>query len=269
MDDVSFLVQETMRLSERRLMGEIEDGEETWEPVFLETVEPAPQAPGLFFHLEQTGGTFIIRTLPSHNLAVDQELITAHPEEYPTLRLIYEGGVQLKKLKWFELGSFSEAEIVHQRVGQRRFPRREEEVCNLSDPGFSWWLEKHAHGFSLYSKMGLLKEGLVRLGPLADGQLAPHRWNDLIQLLSQLPLKLDVRAENNRFIMSSESEKWLLDEFLRVFTRGQVSDDLQSVFRLLGKKGVNEGLLSTCWYFLQEVAAVRRFWLEIEDQLNY
>ena len=51
MDDVSFLVQETMRLSEKRLMGEIEDGEETWEPMFLESVEPAPQAPGLFFHL--------------------------------------------------------------------------------------------------------------------------------------------------------------------------------------------------------------------------
>lgn len=269
MDDMSFLVNETLRLSERRLMGELEDGEETWEPLVDAAPVTAPHAPGVVFHLEQSRGTFVVRTFPCADLRSTVAAILESPEEYPSLRLVTEAGGDLSRLRWFELETLAEAEVVHQRVGQRRFPQREEDVCNLSDPGFSWWFEEAPAGFVIHSKMGLLKEGLTRLGPLADAQLAPYRWNVLAQILAQLPIDVEIRQENNRLVMSATRDQWLLQEFRSVFERGAVTRELQDVFRLLSKKGTAPALLETCWFFLAEMAAVRRFWKTVEAQLAY
>ncbi|MFP5457939.1 MAG: hypothetical protein ACLGG7_04340 [Bacteriovoracia bacterium] len=270
MDDMSFLVEETFRLSDRRLMGELEDGEETWEPQAEDLDEVVvPSAPGLVFHLEQSRGTFVVRTLPTENMQLAVAAIKESPEDYPSLRFVTDVGGNFSKLRWFEFATLGEAEVVHQRVGQRRFPQREEDVCNLSDPGFSWWLEPTHDGFVIHSKMGLLKEGLTRLEPLADAQLAPYRWNVLAQILGQLPIDVEIRQENNRLVMSAQNDQWLLQEFLSIFKRGEVTQELQDVFRLLSKRGTPPALLETCWFFLTEMAAVRRFWMAVEDQLDY
>lgn len=270
MDDLSFLVEETFRLSELRLVVDLEDGEETWDPQApLLAPLVAPSAPGLVFHLEQSRGTFVVRTHPCQDLRATVAAIQEAPEDYPSLRFVTEAGGDFAKLGWFEFATLGEAEVVHQRVGQRRFPQREEEVCNLSDPGFSWWLEATRDGFVVHSKMGLLKEGLTRLGPLADAQLAPYRWNVLAQILGQLPIDVEIRQENNRLVMTAHEDQWLLQEFLSLFKRGEVTPELQDVFRLLSKRGTPPALLETCWFFLTEMAAVRRFWMAVEAQLDY
>jgi hypothetical protein len=275
MDDLSFLVQETMRLTDLRQAGvhgeDLEDGEEFWTPV--EAAPPqtraAPEAPGVLFHLEHQGGTFIVRTMPSRNLAKSVALIAASPEDFPTLRLIQAEQLQLHLLKWFACETPEEAEVVHARLGHRRFPMREEEVCNLSDPGFSWWLEAQSGSFVAHTKMGKLRENLVRLGPIADPQIAPHRWNELATLLSHLPLALNVSNETSRLTMTAEpKDRWVVDEFCRVFLEGKMSSDLTDLFRLLGRRGVPTGLLETSWFFLKEMSVVRRFWIDIEELLS-
>lgn len=275
MDDLSFLVQETMRINDLRQAGvrveDLEDGEEFWTPVDspAPVAEVIPATPGVLFHLEHQGGTFIVRTMPSAQLAQSVEQITAHPEDFPTLRLIYEDQVQLHLLKWFACETLEEAEVIHKRLGHRRFPLREEDVCNLSDPGFSWWLEAKAGSFILHCKMGLLRENLVRLGPLADAQIAPHRWNELASLMAHLPLGVDVSNEGSRLTMSSTGQDgWVVDEFCRVFIEGKISTELTDIFRLLGRRGVPAGLLETSWFFLKEMSVVRQFWIEIEERLT-
>ena len=272
-DDLSFLVQETFRVNELRQNGileeELEDGEEFWTPAkAVAQTRKLPQAPGLFFHLAQQSGTFIIRTLASANLALDHASISQHPEEYPSLRLVSAEGSELEQLDWFTCDSLEEAQMVHARVGHRRFPLREEEVCNLSDPGFSWWLESRAGSFTLYSKRSVLKAGPESIGPLADPQLAPHRWQELTSLLAQLPLELGMGMEGSRYYMSAAQDAWVVDEFSRVFREGVISPELNDLFRLLNKRGVPTGQLETCWFFLSEMAAIRRFWLAIEDRLS-
>lgn len=275
MDDLSFLVQETLRINELRQAGvrgeDLEDGEEFWTPVEAPAApaRTAPDTPGVLFHLEHQGGTFIVRTLPSADLAESVALITATPEDFPTLRLIHDQRNQLQLLNWFACETLEEAEVVHARLGHRRFPLREEDVCNLSDPGFSWWLEAKSGSFVAHSKMGLLRENLVRLGPIADAQIAPHRWNELASLLAYLPLALTVSNETSRLTMSAEAkDRWVVDEFCRVFMEGEVSRELMDLFRLLGRRGVPAGLLETSWFFLKEVSVVRRFWLGIEERLS-
>lgn len=275
MDDLSFLVQETMRINDLRQAGirveDLEDGEEFWTPVETPAAQPrvAPAKPGVLFHLEHQGGTFIVRTMPSAQLAESLELITATPEDFPTLRLINDEQTQLHLLNWFACETFEEAEVIHTRLGHRRFPLREEDVCNLSDPGFSWWLEAQSGSFTLHCKMGLLRENLVRLGPLADAQIAPHRWNELSSLMAHLPLAVNVSNEGSRLTMtSSAQDAWVVDEFCRVFIEGKISSELTDIFRLMGRRGVPAGLLETSWFFLKEMSAVRQFWIEIEERLG-
>jgi len=272
MDDLSFLVQETLRVNELRQLGEWEeeDGEEVWEPTIVEAPAAvvAPEKPGVLYHLIHQSGTFIVRSLACENMAHDFQKISENPEEFPSLRLVDSNGAQLKRLAWFATESKEEAEVIHSRIGHRRFPLREEEVCNLSDPGFSWWIEPNENGFVLHSKMAVLKEGLTRLGPIADAQVAPHRWSELTEALSHLPLEVNLSLENSRFIMSASKNNWVIEEFGRIFTHGVVSEDLYDLFRLMSKRGVSASTLESSWFFLKELAVVRRFWKEIMQSLD-
>ena len=196
-------------------------------------------------------------------------MILNQPEDYPSLKLLEESGVPEERLQWFSTETRNQAEHVHARMGQRRFPRREEDVCNLSDPGFSWWMESSQGHFTLFGKMNWVKEGLVRLGPLHDMNLAAPRWTELAALLVFLPIPLEVSTEVSRFQMSASHEHaWLVEEFRNVFTKGEVSNELREMFVILGKRGATNNQLESCWYFLQESAAARKFWLQIQSQLN-
>ncbi len=271
-DDLSFLVQETLRVNELRQLGEWEeeDGEEVWEPVVAKEIRREfPQAPGVLFHFVQQGGTFVVRTLASTNMAEDYAKISDHPEEYPTLRLIDAAGVNLNRLQYFICDSLETAEVIHARMGHRRFPCQEEEVCNLSDPGFSWWMDLQDRELSLMTKLSHLGGKPVRLGPIADSNIMPARWNELHQLLSKLPLSLELSVESLRFRLAcGEDAQWLFEEIVKVFRDGVVSENLRDVFRLLSKRGEVHATLETCWFFLCEMAAVRRFWMEIEKRLE-
>ena len=274
MDDLSFLVQETFRVHELQLAGvnieELEDGEEFWSPAPVpeELPRALPTSPGLLFHLELQGGTFIVRTLAVRDIATSFKAALATPEEFPSLRLLGNGRSREASLQYFECAGLEEAEAIHARIGHRRFPLREEDVCNLSDPGFSWWMEAQSGRFVLHSKMSILKENLVRLGPLADAMIAPHRWSELSHMLSCLPLGLEVTVEGSKLVMESSKETWLVDEFCRVFMEGKTSKGLVDMFRLLEKRGTPATQLETCWFFLQEIAAVRRFWLVLQEELQ-
>jgi hypothetical protein len=222
-----------------------------------------PETPGVLYHLQEGASMFVARTLPVDDLALAHARVLANPEEYPTLRLLEDGGDPAERLRWFSTSTMGVAEHLHERVGQRRFPKREEELCNLSDPGFSWWLERRAGAFSLHAKMNQLKGAIVRLGPLHDVHVATARWLELGRLLAYLPLAVEVGTGTARFNMSSVEAPWLVDEFARAFLEGEVGEGLRDVFRVLAKRGAPAAALESAWFFLEEAAAVRRFWLQL------
>lgn len=258
MDEMEFLVQETFRLSHM-----LQEGED----VSHLPLAAVPSAPGLLYHLQDSGPVFVVRTLVSEDLARDHARVLAHPEEFPTLRLLENGGEVRSRLRWFAVEDLAQADHVHERVGQRRFPRREEDVCNLSDPGFGWRIEESEAQFTLYGKMNWGKENLKRLGPVYDVNLAQGRWVDLATLLANLQVAVDVTSEVSKLSMSSTEASWLVEEFKRVFVDGIVSPEMRELFVILGKRKAAPALLETCWYFLQEAAAARRFWSTIQREL--
>lgn len=261
MDDLEYLVQETFRLNQM-----LQEGED--RPFKYERGN-VPQGPGILYHLQNSGAVFVVRTFVSQDIAKDYSAALEHPEEYPSLKLLADGGAPRERLQWFSTETLDQAEHVHGRMGQRRFPRREEDVCNLSDPGFSWWLESHGASFTVYGKMNWVREGLTRLGPVHDVNLAGARWSELATALTALALPVNVTNEVSRFQLSAaEEHAWLIEEFRRVFTVGEVSDELRDMFVILGKRGAQPAHLESCWYFLQEVATARKFWLQIQTQLS-
>jgi hypothetical protein len=262
MDDLSYLVHQTYRHQEGESLLE----EEYWEPDYKTMA--VPESSGIFFHVETHGGTFVIRTLVSENLKATFTRIQENPEEYPSLRLIQNGEVAWGELEWFETEHLAQAEMIHERLGQRRFPLKEESVCNISDPGFSWWLEVTPYGFSLHPKIKHLSNQLIQLGPIADMSLASRRWREMSEVFSLLPLKIEMSVENTSLSFLCTREQWLSDEIAKVFVQGIVSKELEDVFRILSKRCSSLGLLETSWYFLNEVAVTRRFWLQVTEGLK-
>jgi hypothetical protein len=248
MDDMEFLVEETFRINGQK---------DVPRPII-------PQSPGVLYHMQDGAAVFAVRTLVVDDVAEGCALVLAHPEEYPSLRLLEDNGDPESRLRWFSTETRDIAQHLHERVGQRRFPKHEADVCNLSDPGYSWWLETAASSLRLHGKLHRVRDGVTCLGPLHDVNIGALRWGELSKLLPKLPVDVEVEIGSAKFGLASEGAPWLVEEFTRVFSTGDVSQELRELFRLMGKRGGDPTALESCWFFLQEAAAVRRFWRELQ-----
>lgn len=247
-DDLGFLVQETFRINGLSKL--------------------APSGPGVLYNLQSSSLVFSLRALAVSDVDIMVTDILKAPEDYPSLRLLENEGDPAERLKWFSTGSQGEAEYVCARVAHRRFPRREEDLCNLSDPGFGWWLEEIPGGFVIHGKRNSLHPNLRSLGPLADPNLFQRHWQDLSEVMSGLPVPLEWMIGNARFQLSSVESPWLTQELMKVFLNGEVSEELRELFIILGRKYAKPAQLEASWYFLKEAAAMRRFWVALEAHFS-
>lgn len=270
MDEIELLVAETFKhfhqhygesLLQEEDAAEIEVEEDKKESEF-------PEAPGVIYHVQKSSSVFVVRTLASQNIREDFTKILERPEDYPSLRLL-EGGADdiYKRLKFFILEEASQAEIIHDQIHNRRFPIHEEMMCNLSDPGFSWWLTKKSKGFQLSFTMSTSDSSTVKLGPLGDRELAVRNFQVLEELISSAGIEMNIQNETNR-VQFTDCEEFILEELKDVFEFGVVTDTMTDIFKILSKRTKNSSSLQTTWFYLQELAAMRRFWIQIQFDLN-
>ena len=52
--------------------------------------------------------------------------------------------------KTFEVSSRKYLDLIVQVLFNKRFPYQEELVFNISDPGYSWWLEECENGLNIF-----------------------------------------------------------------------------------------------------------------------
>lgn len=228
-----------------------------------------PEEAGVIYHVQKSVSVFVIRTMVSHNIREDFLKILERPEDYPSLRLI-EGGVTevSDKLKFFLVENPSQAEIIHDQLHNRRFPMNEELMCNLSDPGFSWWLTKKNQGFQLAFTMSVASdENTIKLGPLGDRELALKNFQQLEALVTSAGIEMNIQNETNR-VQFTDCEEFILEELKDVFEFGVMTQTLKDLFKILSRKNKNDSTLQTTWFYLQELAAMRRFWIQIQYDLN-
>jgi hypothetical protein len=231
-------------------------------------MDDVPAGPGVLYHIQRSSALFVIRTFVSSNIRYDYRHILENPEEYPSLRLADAEAVPEKRLRFFLVEDPAQAEIIHDQLNNRRFPANEELVCNISDPGFSWWLTGNGEWFQLSFNLSLSEDsGRIKLGPLGDQQLALKNFQALERLMTSAGLDFTIQNELNR-VQFMDGEAFLVEELKDLFEFGVVSDGIRDLFRILAKTCKEASTLEMIWFYLQELAAVRRFWIQIQYDLD-
>jgi len=265
MDEIELLVEETLKHFHENFTapGPTEEG------FTFDAQDELPIGPGLLYHIQKSSLVFVVRTFVSKSIREDYRQIMDHPENYPSLRLLEDAQKGMtERLRFFLVENPYQAEIIHDQLNNRRFPINEEAMCNLSDPGFSWWLTKKPLGFQLSFTLSVgLDEESIKLGPLGDHQLALKSFQDFAEMMSHAELPMNVQNETNR-VLFEEAEEFLLEELKDLFEFGVVNNGLRDLFKVLAYKLKDHSTLETTWFYLQELAAMRRFWIQIQYDLN-
>jgi hypothetical protein len=268
MDDIELLVEETFKHYHAHFeLKASETDELTHEE--NHSLSSFPDSPGVLYHVQKSSSVFVIRTLVSQNIKEDYLKIMERPEDYPSLRLLENDSIDFTgKLKFFMVENPSEAEIIHDQLHNRRFPVHEEMMCNLSDPGFSWWLTKKEHGFQISFTMSVASdENTVKLGPLGDRELAIRNFQTFENIVRSAGIDINVQNELNR-VQFTDCEQFLLEELKDVFEFGVITDTLKDLFKILFRKVKDTSSLEQIWFYIHELAAMRRFWIQIQFDLN-
>ena len=203
-----------------------------------------PSGAGVIYHVQKSVSVFVIRTMVSQNIREDYLQILERPEDYPSLRLIEGGTAEVAdKLKFFLVENPSQAEIIHDQLHNRRFPMNEEMMCNLSDPGFSWWLTKKSQGFQLAFTMSVASdENTIKLGPLGDRELALKNFQQLEALVTSAGIEMNIQNETNR-VQFTDCEEFILEELKDVFEFGVMTQTLKDLFKIINRKIKNDSTL--------------------------
>ena len=110
-DDISFLVEETFKDLQRA--NQVNQTTNIDDIIFAHTPKLddhqsnfiAPEeVPGVLYYVQKNASTFVVRVLPSDNLALDYKKIVDSPEDYPSLRLLLDESEDIEsKLQFFEI----------------------------------------------------------------------------------------------------------------------------------------------------------------------
>lgn len=223
--------------------------------------QPELQGPGLIYRLDKGISTFCLRGLASEDLMWDVEAIERQDVDVMRSLKINEES-QLEEVNFFETDDYAMAETIADHMINRRFPRQESMLCNLSDPGFSWWMDEGSGKFSIYFQShGIERDSsLVQLGPLGDPMIAFRRLGRALGILRRFfPINEYGVTEKAFEISTTNASHEGYEAFAKIFLMGEFP--FQEILPQLS------GEEHTLFLYLREVAALRRFWLTVQRYL--
>lgn len=222
-----------------------------------------PEGPGLLFVFARTGPTFCLRGIVAKCIKDEYEKIKSDYlllSDYFRLEADEEN---IDHVRFHETGSVELAEVIRDQFFNRRFPIEEDVLCNLSDPGFSWWLRKGTMACDLYFRSHGVNRAqeLVGLGPMGDRGIASLRFRSLLEQLSMLGsiTELNCTEKQVGFKIAPVSLD-LMKEWTDFLEFGILPQNFLRHLEELKDK--------TLYYYTQELAALRVFWIEIEHELK-
>jgi hypothetical protein len=156
------------------------------------------------------------------------------------------------------------AEILCDQMMNKRLPRQEESLCNLSDPAMNWWYRRKANSITLYTgaHKGFDNKGFLSLGPLGDPNLAQRRWKRFMDFLNQHSRQFGLvhfSVQQHQMVwefsdqdapMAIALEQWL-----------QKGTAMPEEYFPPGQEAIVAQL------YLKEVAFARQLWLQLEELL--
>lgn len=238
--DLDFLMQETFALAESSTAQ----------------VSLRPMAPGLIYRIDDGGSTFCIRAIATSN--IDEEFSHLNratlkiPDDFP-----------LNSLCFFELPTIEQAEAVIEQLCNRRFPKQEDSLCNISDPGFSWWMDLQLDRFEIFFRSHGINRAdkYIQLGPIGDQKMASLRMGQVQSLLrSSFPVSEFSNTNKGFAIGSLKPEQLGFKSFRDIFLKGENHTNMENF--------PDNGLGRTLYFYFHELASIRKFWIEVQTKLS-
>nr|BDT27232.1 hypothetical protein BHI3_06980 [Bacteriovorax sp. HI3] len=276
-DDTDYLLDlaDSMISDEAEVTTSAPVSSEIPEPVTqVEIIAPVvsiyPETPGIVYKIDNGPSTFCVRGYSVANIKeAFQELANSESSKRPILKLSRED--DFSQVMFFETRSFELAEAVREQIINRRFPHQEDAVCNISDPGFSWWMDVsdanengHKQGrFEIFFRShGINRaEKYIQLGPIGDGSVAALRMNQARTLLrSSFPIS-EFSCDDKSFTVASQKPDHLsFISFKNIFLEGINNTELENF--------PDNSMGRTLFYYFHELAIVRKFWIEVKTKLG-
>lgn len=264
MDDgqLSFeaLAKETMEMSR-----DLKSNEFSFEEDFsIQNEEPkiVPAGPGLLYRLEKGVGTFCVRGIVCDDLPEGfEELEDGDQNILDSLKI--QEREQVEEVKFYPTETKELAETIVDELVNRRFPVQEDILCNLSDPGFSWWMDEGADHFQIFFKShGIHRaEDYIRLGPLGDPTIAASRFLKAESLFrSVFPVGEFVSSDKGFAISCTDSENINFKMLKNFFLVGENDTKIENYPQDIDGK--------TLYFYFKEVAVIRNFWLQLEREMS-
>jgi hypothetical protein len=214
------------------------------------------KGPGVIFKVEKGPSTICIRVLPAENLEQSSQQLIDKNQDY--LRVLkVDNNDELQSLKFFETSSYRWGVVIQQQLANQRFPIEEDRFCNISDPGFSWWMEKGTDWFRIHFKNICFSERskVVKLGPLGelfDSKSSLLEFSEYIKGL--FPMDEFVCSERH---LSVHSHPQFLSQFFELknlFLRGEMP---------YIENRENEKIIE----MFTQICVLRKFWSQIESDI--
>lgn len=227
-----------------------------------------PESPGVIYKIDNGLSTFCVRGFASKNIRESMlELDGKESSKRSILKLMSSDG--LDQIHFFVTKNLELAEAIKEQVINRRFPHMEDALCNISDPGFSWWMnintdELEGEGkFEIFFRShGINRaEKYIQLGPIGDGAIAALRMNQARTLLrSSFPISEFSCDDKSFSIASSKPDHSGFVSFRNIFLDG-INNTIEENFP-------DNSLGRTLYYYFHELAIVRKFWIEVKTKLS-
>lgn len=261
--DFNKLVQETMNHPPMNVENDFLfesrpcDHEEIMKSVIDEPMNSSseyPISPGLVFYIQGSAQSFRVECYPTHDI----ESFFLTPDA--------EAADHFDDLHYIETDYFELAQVIEEQVKRRRFSLSVEDYFNISDPSADWWMKVSEHSFKIFfHSQGFEEaEGLYKLGPIGDPKIATTRLSQMTNLFkSWFPLnQLKVTDKFVEISTLRGDEGEVSENFLKlrdIFLHGHSFQDLYDLN--------NEHLAPTYYFYFNELSAMRRFWIKVQDIL--
>jgi hypothetical protein len=229
-----------------------------------------PQSSGIIYKIDNGSSTFCVRGFSVSNIRQSfSELEDLNSAKRIVLKMNHEDSTD--SIEFFATKNFELAEAIREQIINRRFPHQEDSVCNISDPGFSWWmnLEKDADGNDSHGRFEIFfrshginrAEKYIQLGPIGDGGVAAQRMNQARTLLrSSFPIS-EFSCDDKSFTVASlKPEHSSFLSFKNIFIEGVNHTELENF--------PDNSVGRTLFYYFHELAIVRKFWIEVKSKLG-
>ena len=230
--------------------------EETFALNKISTVVLRPAAPGVIYRIDEGNNTFCIRAIATSN--IEEEF---HHLNFKMFKL--EDAASISLINFYETPTVEQAQAVIDQISNRRFPKQEDLLCNISDPGFSWWMDVEYDRFEVFFRShGINRmEKYIQLGPIGDQKMAALRMGQVQTLLrSSFPVSEFSSTEKGFAIGTLKPEHLGFKSFRDVFVKGENFTNFENF--------PDNTLGRTLYFYFHELASIRRFWIEVQSKLS-